>query len=380
MNRHLYIGLISGTSMDGVDCVLADIHDSVHVIDQLSLPIPDRLKADLLSLCRNTNLDFSLIGRTNLTLAHLFADAVQQVLARNKLEPGAITAIGSHGQTVWHEPPRDGKAQGFTVQLCDPNTLVERTGITTVADIRGMDMAAGGQGAPLVPAFHKHMFQQGEENLAVLNLGGIANVTLIPADGSTPGGFDTGPASVLMDGWIARHMQKAFDASGSWAASGRLNDGLLVQLLEENYFQLPAPKSTGRELFNAEWLDSKLANCESGIPPADVQRTLLELTAVTVSEAIKSRFKSGRLVVCGGGAGNSFLLERLNVLLPDFSLDTSSIYGIHPDFVEAAAFAWFAKMRLGIETVDFPPFTGARQRVVSGAIYQARDKPRSNGK
>jgi anhydro-N-acetylmuramic acid kinase len=375
MNTPLYIGLISGTSMDGVDCVLAEIGESVKVLDQLSLSIPENLKADLLTLCRNTQLNFQLIGQTDLALGHLFAEAANRMLARHNLAPQDISAIGSHGQTVWHEPPRGKRTQGFTLQLGDPNTLVEHTGITTVADIRGMDMAAGGQGAPLVPAFHRHMFQQPGENLVVLNLGGIANITLIPADAANICGFDTGPANVLMDGWIQQHQGKPFDDNGLWAATGRVNGTLLTALLHEPYFALPAPKSTGRELFNSLWLTEKLQGLREAIAPADVQRTLLELTAVSVSQAIGQTARSGRLVVCGGGAANSLLLQRLAALLPDFAIVTSSEYGIHPDFVEAAAFAWFAQRRISGQAVDFPPFTGARHRVLSGAVYAPLPTP-----
>ncbi len=369
MTSHLYIGLISGTSMDGVDCVLAEIGESVKVIGQLTRPIPREIESALLKLCDNKDLNLQLIGETDIALAQLFAEAVEEILDRHALSPQDIKAIGSHGQTIWHEPPRKNGARGFTMQLCDANTLAALTSITTVADFRGMDMAAGGQGAPLVPAFHRQMFQKPGENLAVLNLGGIANITLIPANRSKPSGFDTGPANVLMDVWTRKHLGKAFDSAGSWAASGKLNDALLAAMLDEPYFALPPPKSTGRELFNAQWLEEKTRQVAPAVSAADVQRTLAELTAITVSSAIRATFSSGKLVVCGGGAGNTFLVQRVGELLENFALCTSSDFGIHPDFVEAAAFAWFASMRLAEKPVDFPPFTGAGHRVISGAVY-----------
>ena len=371
MKTQLFIGLISGTSMDAVDCVLTDISDSVNVIDQLALPFPAALKSEIQTLCLNQNLDLRSLGNTDISLAHFFADAVHEILRRNSLQASAIRAIGCHGQTIWHEPPQGAMQQPFTMQICDPNTLVELTGITTICDFRRMDMAAGGQGAPLVPAFHKHVFLNKSKNLAVLNLGGIANITLISADGSIICGFDTGPANVLMDIWTERNTGKHYDDSGNWAATGQLDSTLLETFLDEPYFRLEPPKSTGRELFNSVWLNDKLSHMALEPAAENVQRTLLELTAVTVSQEVLNQFKDGVLILCGGGTWNVSLQNRLSELLPEFDVKTSQEFSIHPDFVEAAAFAWFASQTLAGQAIDFPPFTGARHRVISGGTYHA---------
>ncbi len=369
MSPALYIGLISGTSMDGVDCALVDCADATpRVIDFITTDIDADLKQLLLRLTSNKNADLRELGSADIAVARLFASAVLELLAKQKLKPSNIIAIGSHGQTIWHEPPQRAAQHPFTLQIGDPNTLAELTGITVVADFRRKDMAAGGQGAPLVPALHCELFHDVRVDRIVLNLGGIANITLIPKSGSTCVGLDTGPASVLMDGWVKRHRDQDYDEAGGWAASGTRNNKLLGALLDEPYFRMSAPKSTGREFLNLAWLDNKLAQVEP-LKPVDVQATLLEFTAQTIRAEIEKLLKAGEVIACGGGARNTALLKRLQEVLPAFRLRTSTELGIHADCVEAVAFAWMAKKTLNRETVDFTPFTGARHPVIAGGIY-----------
>jgi anhydro-N-acetylmuramic acid kinase len=369
MTPALYIGLLSGTSMDGVDCALTDCAGPApRVIDFLTSDIDSDLKQRLLRLTVNHGVDLRELGSTDVEVARLFASSVNTLLAKHRLKPADVIAIGSHGQTIWHEPPQRAAHFPFTLQIGDPNTLAELTGITVVADFRRKDMAAGGQGAPLVPALHRELFHSDAVDRIVLNLGGIANITLLPKARTGCLGLDTGPASVLMDAWIKRHRDQDYDEAGAWAMSGTVNTALLNALLDEAYFRMPAPKSTGREFLNLGWLDQKLALIEA-ISPADVQATLLEFTVQTIRTEIEKLLKSGEVIACGGGARNTALLERLQQALPDFSLRSSTELGIHADCVEAAAFAWMAKKTLNRETVDFSPFTGARHPVIAGGIY-----------
>ncbi len=369
MTPALYIGLISGTSMDGVDCALVDCAGATpRVIDFITTDIDADLKQLLLRLASNQNVDLRDLGSADIAVACLFAGAVNELLAKQKLSPAQVVAIGSHGQTIWHEPPQRAAHHPFTLQIGDPNTLAEMTGITVVADFRRKDMAAGGQGAPLVPALHCELFSSDSVDRIVLNLGGIANITLLPKNRGACVGLDTGPASVLMDGWIKRHCNADYDDAGAWATSGTTNAGLLAALLDEPYFRMPAPKSTGREFLNLAWLDNKLAQI-APLAPVDVQATLLEFTAQTIRAEIEKLLKSGEIIACGGGARNDALLKRLQAVLPAFRLRTSTELGIHADCVEAVAFAWVAKKTLHRETVDFSPFTGARHAVIAGGVY-----------
>jgi anhydro-N-acetylmuramic acid kinase len=355
--------------MDGVDCALVDCAGATpKVIDFITTDINSDLKQGLLRLAANKDIDLRVLGSTDVEVARLFASAVNSLLAKRGLKPTDIIAIGSHGQTIWHEPPQRAARYPFTLQIGDPNTLAELTGITVVADFRRKDMAAGGQGAPLVPALHCELFRSDGCDRIVLNLGGIANITLLPRNGGACLGLDTGPASVLMDGWIKRHLDQDYDEAGAWAASGTVNTRLLAALVDEPYFRLPAPKSTGREFLNLSWLDNKLAAIEA-VTAVDVQATLLEFTVQTVCNEIKQLLDAGEIIACGGGARNSALLERLQEALPAFTLRTSTELGIHADCVEAVAFAWVAKKTLNRETVDFSPFTGARHPVIAGGIY-----------
>jgi len=370
MKEALYIGLMSGTSMDAVDCALLDLGSTApKVLEFISPEVPPAFKLRLLGLTANVALDLRELGSADIEVAILFATTVEALLATAKLDRSRVKAIGSHGQTIWHEPPQNARQYPFSMQIGDPNTLAQLTGLTVVADFRRRDMAAGGQGAPIVPAFHRAFFAANDRNRIILNLGGIANITLLPSPATAPLGFDTGPASVLMDGWINRHKGLNFDENGDWAVSGTINPALLEALLDEPYFlQLP-PKSTGRELLNMAWLEGKLARVNTTIKAEDVQATLLEFTAVTVAQAILPLISNGEIVVCGGGARNGALLACLQRKLPGFSLVTSSALGIHPDSVEAAAFAWLAHKTLNQEPVDLRPFTGSRHPVIAGGIY-----------
>lgn len=372
MSTNLYIGLISGTSMDGIDCALVDLPpgQGLRVLDYHCAPLPAPLRDTLLALCANQGLDLIQLGNADVAVAEHFADAVLQLLAKRRLKPAQVAAIGSHGQTLWHQPPQRGSDQpAFTLQIGDPNIIAARTGITTVADFRRRDMAHGGQGAPIVPALHQALFQQPGRTTVVLNLGGIANITVLPGNDSPPFGFDTGPANVLMDAWIGAERQLAFDADGAWAATGQVQVPLLARLLDEPYLAQAAPKSTGRELFNLPWLQAQLRATGTAYQPEDVQATLLEYTALSVRDAIVAHAGDGELIVCGGGAHNQTLLQRLQTLLPGFALTTSASHGLDPDCVEATAFAWFAGKTLQRERIDFSPFTGADGAVIAGGVY-----------
>lgn len=371
MTSSLYIGLMSGTSMDAVDCVLVDCADKrPRVIDFLCADMDQELKGRLLYLISNRDLDLGKLGNADIDVARLFAQTTNRLLARNHLDASAVAAIGSHGQTIWHEPPRTARPHAFTIQIGDPNTLAELTGITVVADFRRKDMAAGGQGAPIVPAFHRELLSSSVTDRIILNLGGIANITLLPrSQAVAPQGLDTGTASVLMDAWISRHHGLNYDDGGNWALTGKVDALLLQALLNEDYFNLPAPKSTGRELFNLAWLDAKLSQLPLPPAPEDVQATLLEFTVSTISDEILKLLNSGEVLACGGGARNTALMSRLQQKLPGFAVQSTSTHGIDADHVEAIAFAWLAHKTMRREAVDFSPFTGARHPVIAGGVY-----------
>ncbi len=362
----LYIGLMSGTSMDGVDAALVDLTEAggASLIATHTESIPPSLLTTIIQLSQNRGTPDEL-GHCDRQLGELFAKAAAAVLSKRPAG-GTVVAIGSHGQTIRHQPVG---AHPFTLQLGDPNLIAERTGITTVADFRRRDMAAGGQGAPLVPAFHHAVFGSDSEHRALINIGGIANISWLPAgSNAAAGGFDTGPGNGLMDYWAQRHLGKPFDHNGNWAASGKLLPELLEQMREEPYFDQPAPKSTGKELFNGDWLDAK-----SGInkaEPVDVQRTLLELTAVTISRQLPST-RPLAVYACGGGAKNLALMARLQELLieEDASVSTTSELGIDPQWVEAAAFAWLASQTVAGLPGNVPTVTGASGPRILGAIY-----------
>lgn len=371
MPDSLYIGLMSGTSVDGVDAVLV----SAGMVGTLSLhsthsePIPPPLRLAILALCASGNDEIDRLGSVDVEVGQLFARAANNLLGKSSVRSGQVTAIGSHGQTIRHRPLA---AHPFTLQIGDPNTIAHLTGITTVADFRRRDMAAGGQGAPLVPAFHAATFGSPDEIRAVVNIGGMANVTLLsPDDGVT--GFDTGPGNVLLDAWHQRHHGIPLDRDGAWAASGRIQKPLLDHLLAESFFAAPPPKSTGRELFDLAWLDHHLATPGCNASPADVQATLAELTARSIADAVQRHGQGvGRVFLCGGGVHNTHLCRRIALALPGVEIASTAVLGIDPDWVEAIAFAWLARRTLAGLPGNIPAVTGAREPVVLGGIYPGR--------
>lgn len=363
----LYLGLISGTSADGIDAALVRFEPECELVFGRTYPWDETLRARLIALGQGgaaTSLDE--LGALDTTLARAFADAAMQAVADAGLQSAQVHAIGSHGQTVRHRPE---SAAAFTWQMGDGNVIAERSGITTVADFRRRDVAAGGHGAPLMPAFHAALLRSPEEDRAVLNLGGIANFTLLPRVGDVRG-FDTGPANALMDAWCHRHTGKVYDAGGAFAATGRVDPELLQRLLADPWFALPPPKSTGREQFHLPWLEERLG--EESLAPADVQRTLLELSATTVADALRAtQPDTTRMLVCGGGVHNAALMARLAELLPGVAVDSTAAHGLDPDYVEAMGFAWLARETLAARPGNLPSVTGARGLRVLGAIYPA---------
>ena len=361
-----YIGLMSGTSMDGIDAAIASFDDSgVTIAATLEKAYPDTLRRALLNAV-TTPVDQPLenIGSIDRQVGECFRDAVLELLDTNGISAGDICAIGSHGQTVRHQP--DAVAP-YSLQIGNPTTIANGTGIATVADFRSADIAAGGQGAPLVPPFHQWLFGRTARDRAILNIGGIANVTILKADGSPVIGFDTGPGNTLLDRWIQKHQKKPFDRNGAWAASGTCVDALLERLLSFRYFDLAPPKSTGLEDFNLEWLLEYVTGAHN---PADVQATLAELTTRAIADCIREYAPATReLYVCGGGAHNDDLLRRLTRALPEVSIDTTEAVGLSPDWVEAVAFAWLAMRTMNNETGNLPSVTGASRKVVLGEIH-----------
>lgn len=363
-----YIGLISGTSVDGIDCALVDCQQRIpRLIHSYCAPLDRQLRESVLGLCEGSNVDLSRLGQTHIRLGRAFADAVNQLLQAAEMDASQIQAIASHGQTVWHEP--DGEAP-FTLQLADPNTIAQQTGITTVADFRGRDMAAGGQGAPLAPLLHRQAFHSQNVDRAIINIGGISNITVLPRTGDSLA-FDSGPGNVLMDYWISKHQGKDFDEEGRWASQGMFNLNLLNALLDEDYFSREIPKSTGRELFNGQWLEAKLSQLGHQIKPEDVQATLMTLTVTTIVSGLSRYCSPQEVYICGGGAHNSALMSELGKVASDYSVLSTAELGIDPDWVEAIAFAWMGKMALEGEKIDTSAFTGASKPVLLGGIYRA---------
>lgn len=366
----LYIGLMSGTSLDGVDGVIADFESpSPRILGHASAPFPPDLRAELLALntCGADELHRAALAAN--ALMRVYAQVVSALLDRSAQAPAQVRAIGAHGQTVRHRPQAF-DSTGYTIQLCQPALLAELTGIDVVADFRSRDVAAGGQGAPLAPFFHRAWFGQPGQALGLLNVGGIANLTVLHADG-TQQGWDCGPGNALMDGWCSQHQGAAYDDQGAWAASGTVSQALLTQLLAEPYFLAPPPKSTGRDLFHLAWLASRLA-AHAPLAPVDVQATLAELTARSCADDMR-RHAPGvtRLIVCGGGAFNTHLMRRLAALLPGVQVMSSDAAGLPPLQVEAAAFAWLARQAILREKLDLTSTTGARGARVLGGIYPA---------
>ncbi|MBB4844730.1 anhydro-N-acetylmuramic acid kinase [Paucibacter oligotrophus] len=363
----LFIGLMSGTSLDGVDAVLVDLGDgAVRLLAHQHDPFPAALREELLSLNSPGDNELHRAALAANALARSYADSVTKLLEKSGQRKQDIRALGAHGQTVRHRPTEfDGC--GYTSQLLNGSLLAEQSGVAVVCDLRSRDLAAGGQGAPLVPAFHRAVFGRSDADVAVLNIGGISNLSLLSQDGKSLG-FDCGPGNCLMDGWIALHFQKDFDADGAWAASGRVLPELLARLLAEPYFQQPPPRSTGRDLFNSAWLARALRGDEAA---ADVQATLLELTAQSIVGSLTPSQRSGELLVCGGGALNGQLMHRLQALLPQMQVLTSNARGVPVMQVEAAAFAWLAQRFVHGLPGNLPQVTGAAGPRILGALYPA---------
>ncbi|MGF1697608.1 anhydro-N-acetylmuramic acid kinase [Vibrio lamellibrachiae] len=370
MNSELYIGVMSGTSMDGVDTALVSITDEkVELIVHDEFPMPDVLKQDLLDVCIGQKTSLINIGQLDHQLGHLFSDAILQLLEKANLKASDITAIGNHGQTVFHQPTG---THPFTMQLGDANIIATKTGINTVADFRRKDMALGGQGAPLVPAFHNTIFKAKNSTVVALNIGGISNISVLRPEKKALG-YDTGPGNMLMDAWSYKHTGFKFDKDAQFAMKGNVSQALLANLLEEPYLSLTPPKSTGRELFNLPWLEEKLIPF-SHLTPEDVQRTLCEFTVVTIVEEV-TRYQFGdspELLVCGGGVHNPLLMARLATLLPQWHVASTSSKGVDADFMEAIAFAWLAQRRIHNLPSNLPEVTGASQSASLGVLYFAQ--------
>jgi anhydro-N-acetylmuramic acid kinase len=368
----VFAGLMSGTSMDGVDGVLVEISGAkLKVLAHVSAPMPFALSSELLALNSSGSDELHRAALAANSLVHIYAQVLGELLKKTSLNRSQVTAIGSHGQTVRHQPGAfDGV--GYTLQLNNPALLAELTGIDVVADFRSRDVAAGGQGAPLVPAFHQSVFGKMGEIVAALNIGGISNLTILgPHMADDVLGFDCGPGNALMDAWCQQHLGLPYDADGAWAASGRIHEGLMAALLDEPYFSQTAPKSTGRDLFNAYWLQQKLEGFGS-IEPRDVQATLTDLTArVCATDVKRYGAHSKNLIVCGGGAFNACLMAKLQSHLPSLKVCSSEQFGLPPQQVEATAFAWLAHKTVRRQTSSLTTVTGARGARVLGAVYPA---------
>jgi anhydro-N-acetylmuramic acid kinase len=381
MASALYAGLMSGTSLDGVDGVLVDFRSSApQVLQHVYLPFDPAFAAELLALNTPTDNELHRGALAANALARCYADVVQRLLVAAGVTADAVAAVGAHGQTVRHRP-QEFDGCGYTVQLNNPSLLAELTGIDVVADFRSRDLSAGGQGAPLVPAFHQAVFGRPDAQVCVVNIGGISNLTVLAATGAQPQqaaskpavrGFDCGPGNALMDYWCLRHTGLAFDRDGAWGDTGTPDPALLAQLLAEPYLARTPPKSTGRDLFNPDWLNQLLAQHGAAQPasPADVQATLCEFTAaVCANDLLRAAPDSRWLIVCGGGARNGALMRRLQARLPATRVEPSDAHGLPALQVEATAFAWLARKALARETGSLQSVTGAHGARVLGAIY-----------
>jgi len=356
MKKEYYIGIMSGTSLDGVDVVLCEIDaKNCHLVCALEYPMPLSLKKDILSTIEEKNT-IEKMGQLDHALGELFAKAVEALIVREKLNLKSINAIGLHGQTLWHAPYGE---EPFTMQLGDPNILAMKTEICVVSDFRRKDVALGGQGAPFAPAFHEFIFSNIKKKIAVVNIGGMANITVLD---SKLLGYDTGCGNVLLDLWIGEHKDKSYDKDGAWARSGSVEMALLNAMKDDEFFMQPYPKSTGREKFNKRWLDTYLQS--KTYTPENVQRTLLELTAISIAEEV-AKFNRDTVLLCGGGVKNGFLVERICQLLPNVEVSIAP----HADMIEAMTFAWLAYKRLHHEEVNLKEVTGASKNSILGGVY-----------
>lgn len=362
----LFIGLMSGTSLDGIDAALVafDANHQPFVHHTFFLAYPEKLRSDVLRLQHPSNNELEDTALISNDLVHLYAEAVHQLLKLADKNASAITAIGCHGQTIRHRPEL-----GFTLQIGNPALLAELTGITVVSDFRSRDIAAGGQGAPLVPAFHQAVFHDNHLNRAVINIGGIANITYLPSNGQVYG-FDSGPGNMLIDAWIKKHLQRNYDANGDWAKTGSIIEPLLQTMMSDPYFKLTPPKSTGRDLFNDDWLNEHLKG--HVYAPHDVARTLTALTAYSIYDALQMYCRDVHEVyLCGGGAKNPVLVNDLKQRLSSITLTNTDALGVGSDWVEAIAFAWLAQQCLQKIPASLPSVTGASNARILGAVYQA---------
>lgn len=377
-NGKLYIGLMSGTSADSIDAALVDFNAETpmllasHNIDLAHVTLPNQtsVKTEIQALATPGENEIHRMNQLDRILGQQFAQAANELLVKAELSADQITAIGSHGQTIRHFP--SSKDMTYSVQVGDPNRIAELTGITTVADFRRRDIALGGQGAPLVPAFHRAIFEKPEVSRAIVNIGGVANITLLTGNHSPLLGYDTGPGNGLMDKWIKQHRQLDYDENGQWAAQGNVIQPLLRAFMTAPYFAEQHPKSTGPELFNMDWLNQHLNNFPTA-SPVDVQATLLELTAKTIAQALTNHTPApNQIFFCGGGTYNRALMQRLETLLHPAQVATTELLGVPPEWVEAMAFAWLAKQTLEGKAGNAPTVTGAREQAILGAIYPGR--------
>ena len=373
---NLYIGLMSGTSLDGADGVLVDFSGpKINVLAAASEAFTVDFRAELLALNTPSHNELHRAALAANQLAATYAKVVTRLLGQSGISAKHVKATGAHGQTVRHQPQQTPQLSSYTLQLNNPALLAELTGIDVVADFRSRDVAAGGQGAPLVPAFHQSVFGRRDETVAVLNLGGISNLSVLPAAGSGRAapitGFDCGAGNALMDAWCQQHAGKPFDEGGAWAASGKLIPGLLARLLDDPYFVKPPPKSTGRDLFSLNWLAQKLAPFAAA-RPEDIQNTLAEFTVGPCILGMSSYGKNSKeLIVCGGGTFNQHLMQRLQAGLPSVRVTSSQAHGLPPLQVEATAFAWLARQAINRQSGNLASVTGATGLRVLGAIYPA---------
>lgn len=368
MKADIYIGVMSGTSLDGIDVAAVRIDEKLSFIKAQCFTIPEKVRQDILGLTQPADNEIEKLGRLDIELGHLFADSINQFLQSAPFDTRQIVAVGCHGQTVRHRPEA-----GFTLQIGDPNTIAETTKLTVTADFRRRDIAAGGQGAPLVPAFHNNVFRSADKNRIILNIGGMSNITLLPADNSKAvTGYDTGPGNILLDAWINKDCGASYDKAGQWAASGQVNQELLQQLLSLPFFTEAPPKSTGREQFHLDWLEQVIHNSHQHVSAVDIQATLLELTAQSIAAAINAEnLTKPELYICGGGVHNNVLTARLSSLVKHSHIGTTEELGLHPDWVEAAAFGWLAHQTIKHLPGNLPSVTGAAQERILGGIYQA---------
>ncbi|GLS90689.1 anhydro-N-acetylmuramic acid kinase [Psychromonas marina] len=362
-----YIGIMSGTSLDAIDVVIAQRTERGLIqIAGMAPAMPETLRQQLLTICADKKFDLQTLGEVDHLFALTCADVVNQLLKKSKIDASQITAIGSHGQTIFHSPLT---AMPFTQQIGDSNIIAAKTTIPCISDFRRMDMAYGGQGAPLVPAFHQALFAIPTEQRIILNIGGIANVSILGADNSVLG-YDTGPGNMLMDAWIEKCLGEPYDKNGHFAQQGYVNKALLEKLLTDEYFSLSAPKSTGREKFNLLWLEQHLVHKQ--LSNVDIQRTLLEFTAITIADQIKLHSEKAAVFVCGGGALNPLLMQRLQQRLTNHIVSDTNALNVDPMFVEAIAFAWLAEQRLLENPIPLKSVTGAARDAILGCVYLPR--------